>query len=71
MVLDVLRQALAAVDALLQLRVRDVARDDQRPLSARRVLIGYCDSCARISLIGPEVDAHDVVGQLEVSTSGR
>ncbi len=52
MVFDVLGQRFAIIDKLFQLGVGDIAGAMIVPLSDRRVDTGYCDSSARISLIG-------------------
>ena len=66
-VLEVLRQTLAAVDPLLELRVRDVSRDDHRPAQRqpradrilRRARRGSPSSAGQI-------DRHDVAAEVGV-----
>jgi hypothetical protein len=45
-------QALARIEAFLQLGVGDVARDDERAAEQTRVVTGYFASSARMSGIG-------------------
>jgi hypothetical protein len=61
-IFQILGQALAAVQPLLELGMGDVAADDDLPDSSRRVATGYWVSVARIVVHGlVQVDGHGIV----------
>ena len=72
MVLEVLRQTVAAIETLFDLGVRDIAGDDHRAVQRQACLDRItAELGADLAHRASEVDVHDIVAQHRVGDLGQ